>query len=101
VLPVLGTLLVLTAFPIALAAQETPGQLGSGRAPASRASEATKLEDLTDGDIANTPWTAKEEEGTDPAETCRGYKRQTGSHLELISPSRESHEPGFESYVNV
>jgi hypothetical protein len=71
------------------------------RATASRASEGTKLENRTDGDIANTQWTAKQEEGTDPVETCRGYKRQTGSDLELISPSRESHEPGLQSHVNV
>ncbi|MGB8011869.1 MAG: glycoside hydrolase family 2 TIM barrel-domain containing protein [Terriglobales bacterium] len=66
---ILCAALTLSALANALAAQEKPsGNLAlAARATASSASEGTKAENLTDGDIAHTQWTAKD--GTNPADT--------------------------------
>jgi len=66
---ILHAVLVLVVPVIAVNAQETPsGNLAlTARATASSESDGTKAENLTDGDIAHTQWTAKD--GTNPADT--------------------------------
>src|SRR6202140_3129594 len=66
---ILHAVLVLVVPVIAVNAQETlSGNLAlTARATASSEAEGTKAENLTDGDIAHTQWTAKD--GTNPADT--------------------------------
>ncbi len=65
----LPTVVAATVLTIALHAQDKPnGNVAlAARATASSESEGTRAEYLTDGDITNTQWTAKE--GTNPADT--------------------------------
>jgi beta-galactosidase len=66
---ILGVVLAVALVAIAVNAQEQPkGNLAlTARATVSSESEGTKAENLTDGDITNSEWTAKE--GTNPAAT--------------------------------
>jgi beta-galactosidase len=66
---ILHALIVVSVLSIAVNAEEKPsGNLAlAARATASSASEGTKPENLTDGDIAHTQWTAKD--GTNPSDT--------------------------------
>src|ERR1700722_13952677 len=66
---ILGAVLAIGALAIGVNAQEQPsGNLArTARTTVSSESEGTKAENLTDGDITNSEWTAKE--GTTPANT--------------------------------
>jgi hypothetical protein len=62
-----STLIILLAA-VAAAQQVPDGDLAlTARASASSEAEGTKAENLTDGNISRTQWTAKE--GTSPADT--------------------------------
>src|ERR1035437_4087509 len=63
-----SSMLIILLAAVAAAQQVPDGDLAlTARASASSEAEGTKAENLTDGNINNTQWTAKE--GTSPADT--------------------------------
>ena len=90
---ILGAVFAIGLLAIGVNAQEQPS--GNLRSPpgttVSSESEGTKAENLTDGDITNSEWTAKE--GTTPANTwvrltgrarCR-FRKSSSARTEIQS----------------
>ena len=90
---IVATIPILIFLLASASAQQTPsGNLApSARAIASSAAEGSKPENLIDGDIAHTQWTAKD--GTNPADTWAelnwpmqcGFKRWLSAKREIQS----------------
>jgi beta-galactosidase len=98
---ILNAALTLLALAAAVIAQEKPeGNLArSARASASSSSDGTKAENLNDGDISHTQWTAKD--GTNPADTWVELNWPTAVQFQEIVIRQEGDRKLFHLNVEV
>src|SRR5271167_4381335 len=97
----LNAAVTLVALAIAVTAQEKPeGNLArSARASVSSSSDRTKAENLNDGDISHTQWTAKD--GTNPADTWAELNWPTAVQFQEIVIRQEGDRKLFHLNIEV